>query len=154
VQAEPVTQMHRLSSTKALILKRNYGNFKLPKFRCCFTEYSVVSLFWCAPRSDKLLMTVHSVCIEFWCVPSATCGSWWYQRQNWVLSIGVFVGLIFNSFFSAPSVCSFDSSNPRTMFVYVIAFVYVSWSETVKVSFCIFRTTFRKNWTSIVTQYL
>jgi len=113
VQAQPVTQLHRLSSPKVWIIKTNLWKLQNSQV-CCFMSGFVSSFLIMIWSAAHQILNDSGHCIEAWCVPSAICGSWLYQSQNTVLNIGVRVGLLFNCLYYAPSVCSLYSSNPRT----------------------------------------
>jgi len=79
---------------EGLKYKRSLWTFLKPLIACCYIcGFVYVFLFFRSTVGQTLNYCGH--CIEVWCVPSATCGSWLYLNLNTVLSIGVFVGLLF-----------------------------------------------------------
>ena len=73
VQAQPATQMDYISSPKAWILIRIYGNFKPPIACCSYISGSfcpLLALLW--PTVVQLLNVSRHI-IGVWCVPCATC---------------------------------------------------------------------------------
>ena len=129
----------RASYTAPTLIIPKILNFKKNSMEISnFSRSVFVSPFFCR-FAILLLSTVGQILndsrhyVEVLYAPSATCGSWLYQSQNRVLSIGVFVCLLYNHLCYAPSVCSVYSSNPRAMFAFAPTFVFVNWSKIVKV---------------------
>jgi hypothetical protein len=61
VQAEPVTQLHRLSSLKARIIKKSLWKIQTSYGLLLYLWFLSLFSFWSGPRADKFLMSVDTV---------------------------------------------------------------------------------------------
>jgi hypothetical protein len=93
VQAEHVNKLHCLLSTKAWILKTKPWKFQTHHILLFYLRFCLSFLILIWSTGGKIL-NISGHFTEAWCVPSAACGSWLYQSQNRVQSMGVFVGLL------------------------------------------------------------
>ena len=84
--------------SESLKYKKVYGIFK-PLMDSCYISGIVCRFHNLICSTVGKILNVRGHYLEVWCLPSVTYGSWLYQSQNIVQSIGVFVGILYISLY-------------------------------------------------------